>query len=99
MLSNSSLRSRDYFRCRSRDYRPASEATPLHIGSVPGYGDTWLSAALPYLGGGFFGAAFHLCRDVPARASPLSRRVPGAQRQAIGDIVAATHAEIARGRR
>jgi hypothetical protein len=52
---------------------------------------SWLSAALPYLGGGFVGAAFTYAVTLPRgrRRSLDTYRAP--QRQAIGDIVAATH--------
>jgi hypothetical protein len=52
---------------------------------------TWLSAALPFVGGGVFGAAvtFGLTLPRERRRSLDAYRAP--QRQAIGDIVAATH--------
>lgn len=52
---------------------------------------TWLSAALPYVAGGFFGAAvtFGLTWVRERRRTLDAYRAP--QRQAIGDIVAATH--------
>ncbi|AYJ06359.1 hypothetical protein MAA44156_03430 [Mycobacterium avium subsp. avium] len=52
---------------------------------------TWLSAALPYVGGGVFGAAvtYGLTWVRERRRTLDAYRAP--QRQAIGDIVAATH--------
>jgi len=52
---------------------------------------TWLSAALPYVGGGVFGAAvtYALTWVRERRRTLDAYRAP--QRQAIGDIVAATH--------
>ncbi len=52
---------------------------------------TWLSAALPYVGGGVLGAAvmFGLTWVRERRRTLDAYRAP--QRQAIGDIVAATH--------
>ncbi len=53
---------------------------------------TWLSAALPYAGGGVFGAAvtYGLTWVRERRRTLDAYRAP--QRQAMGDIVAATHA-------
>jgi hypothetical protein len=52
---------------------------------------SWLSAVLPYLGGGFFGAASTYAVTLPRerRRSLDTYRAP--QRQAIGEIVTATH--------
>src|ERR1700687_2835544 len=52
---------------------------------------TWISAALPYIGGGVLGAAvtYGLTWIREHRRTLDAYRAP--QRQAIGDIVAATH--------